>query len=104
MNALNTEQWWSGMTLPQMLEYRTGKSPDDVAYRVKGRGLWKPTTWGEYRNQVEFFALGLLELGLEPQTNVAVIGDNWPQHLISDLAAQAIEGSGIVLFPESTSE
>ncbi|TSD62386.1 AMP-dependent synthetase/ligase [Aeromicrobium piscarium] len=91
-------------TLPQLLEDRAGMTADAVAYRIKDRGLWKPTTWSEYRDQVEHFALGLVDRGMEPGSTVAILGDNWPHHLVADLAAQALGGSGVVLFPESTSD
>lgn len=89
-------------TMPQLLLQRVGDTPDAVALRVKDRGIWKPMTWREYGERVERLALGLLELGLRPGENVAIIGDNWPQHLITDMAVQSLHGAGVILYPESS--
>lgn len=91
-------------TLPNLLQERAAKTPSEVAYRVKDRGIWRPTTWARYREQVEDLALGLLELGCERGEQVAVLGDNWPQHLITDFAVQSIGGSCIILFPEASND
>lgn len=91
-------------TMPQLLLQRVVDTPDTVALRVKDRGIWKPMTWREYGQRIEHLALGMLELGLQPGENVAIIGDNWPQHLITDLAVQSLQGAGVVLYPESSPE
>jgi long-chain acyl-CoA synthetase len=91
-------------TMPQLLLQRLVDTPDAVALRVKDRGIWKPMTWRQYGERIEHLALGMLELGLEPGENVAIIGDNWPQHLITDLAVQSLQGAGVVLYPESSPE
>lgn len=91
-------------TMPQLLLRRLADTPDAVALRVKDRGIWKPMTWREYGRRIEHFALGMLELGLRPGENVAIIGDNWPQHLITDFAVQSLQGAGVILYPESSPE
>lgn len=88
-------------TIPQLLMERARTDADRVALRAKDLGIWKPMTWGEYAEQVRAFAMGLLEFGVQPGDRVAVLGDNRPECLIADVAAQAIGGNGIVLFPES---
>lgn len=91
-------------TLPMLLQDRAAESGSEVAFRVKDRGIWRPTTWANYRDNVEHLALALLELGCERGEHIAVLGDNWPQHLIADLAVQSIGGSCIILFPESSTD
>ena len=88
-------------TLPQLLADRVAQDPKRVAMRAKHLGIWKPITWEEYAERVRAFAAGLLTLGVGPGSRVAVIGDNRPESLIADLAAQSIGGQGVVLFPES---
>lgn len=91
-------------TMPQLLLQRLAESPDDVALRVKDRGIWKPITWRTYGERIQHLALGFLELGMAAGENVAIIGDNWPQHLIADLAVQSLGGAGVILYPESSPE
>jgi long-chain acyl-CoA synthetase len=88
-------------TIPQLLGEAAERWGSDVAMRAKDRGVWKPLTWEAYAERVRAFALGLLELGLRPGENVAVLGSNRPEVLIADLAAQALGGAGVVLFVES---
>ena len=88
-------------TIPQLLVEAAGRWGSDVAMRAKDRGVWKPLTWEAYAERIRAFALGLLELGLAPGDNVAVLGSNRPEVLIADLAAQSLGGAGVVLFVES---
>lgn len=92
------------VTLPQLLQQRAALKPADVAMRVKDRGIWRPITWADYRESVENLALGLLELGCGRAENIAILGDNWPQHIITDMAIQSLGGAGVVLFPEASPE
>jgi long-chain acyl-CoA synthetase len=89
------------LTIPQLLVQAAAECPDRVALRAKDRGIWKPLTWADYLSRIEAFALGLLELGLQPGGTVAILGGNRPEALIADVAAQALGGAGAVLFPES---
>jgi long-chain acyl-CoA synthetase len=89
------------LTIPQLLVRAAAECPDRVALRAKDRGIWKPLPWADYLSRIEAFALGLLELGLEPGGTVAILGGNRPEALIADVAAQALGGAGAVLFPES---
>ena len=91
-------------TIPQLLLQAAADCPDRIALRAKDRGIWKPLTWAGYRNRIEAFALGLLELGLQPGETVAILGGNRPEALIADVATQALGGAGAVLFPESLAE
>lgn len=103
--AVGTERApYPEVTLPALLQERAAKHGSEVAYRVKDRGIWRPTTWVSYRADVEHFALALLELGCDRGARIAVLGDNWPQHLVADLAVQSIGGSCIILFPEASSD
>lgn len=89
------------VTLPQLMLRAAAEDPGRVAMRAKDCGIWKPLTWQAYRDRVEAFALGLLELGVKPGETVAVLGGNRPEVLVADLAAQSLGGAGAVLFPES---
>ncbi|MGH9037816.1 MAG: AMP-binding protein [Acidimicrobiia bacterium] len=88
-------------TIPQLMLEAAERWGGEVAMRAKDRGVWKPLTWEAYAERVRAFALGLLELGLSPGENVAVLGSNRPEVLIADLSAQALGGAGVVLFVDS---
>ncbi|MDE0649984.1 MAG: AMP-binding protein [Gammaproteobacteria bacterium] len=76
-------------TIPGLLARRAASRPDEVALREKEFGIWQEITWAEYLRRVRAFALGLAELGAEEGNRVAIIGDNRPEWMIAELAAQA---------------
>ena len=76
-------------TLPGLLARRAARHPDEVALREKEFGIWQEITWAEYLRRVRAFSLGLTELGAEEGDRVAIVGDNRPEWMIAELAAQA---------------
>ena len=88
-------------TLPQYLAMRAQKHPDQVALRERIYGIWQPITWREYYEHVKYFALGLTALGLKPEDTVAIIGDNRPEWVIAELAAQAMGSKSIGIYQDS---
>jgi long-chain acyl-CoA synthetase len=72
-----------------------------IALREKDLGIWQSLTWSEYRDRVRDFALGLLKLGMRAGDRVAIIGDNRPEWVFSELAAQALGGAGVGLYQDS---
>ncbi|MDE0358270.1 MAG: AMP-binding protein [Gammaproteobacteria bacterium] len=75
-------------TLPGLLAGHAASRPDEVALREKEFGIWQEITWAEYLGRVRAFSLGLTELGAEEGDRVAIIGDNRPEWMIAELAAQ----------------
>ncbi|NPA27360.1 MAG: long-chain fatty acid--CoA ligase [Chloroflexi bacterium] len=88
-------------TLPQYLRYHYLAHPDRVAMRERIYGIWSPITWRELYEYVKYFALGLHKLGLRPQDTVAIIGDNRPEWVIAELAAQAMGAKSVGIYQDS---
>ena len=88
-------------TLPQYLRYRAREAPDRVAMRERIYGIWSPITWRELYDYVKHFALGLHVLGLRPEDTVAIIGDNRPEWIIAELAAQSMGSKSVGLYQDS---
>ncbi|MCK9363890.1 MAG: AMP-binding protein [Syntrophales bacterium] len=89
-------------TFPKLLmerakRYGSGK----IAIREKDLGIWQSFTWQEYLEKVKYFSLGLISLGFEPGDKIAVIGDNKPEWVIAELAAQAACGYGVGIYQDS---
>ncbi len=93
-------------TLPQILKRNYERYGDKkVAIRKKEFGIWNEYTWKEFYENVRQFSLGLISLVLEPEDKVAVIGDNAPEWLYAELAAQAAGGISLGAYQDSvTSE
>ena len=72
-----------------------------VAMRRKKFGIWQEYTWEDSYQQVKYFALGLLSLGLEATDRVAIIGDNDPEWYWALYATQSVGGIAVGLFQDS---
>ena len=74
---------------------------DRVALREKELGIWQPYTWRQYHDHVRDFSLGLIALGLKPGENLAILGDNRPEWVWSEIAAQAAGCASVGLYQDS---
>ncbi|MFL6722025.1 MAG: AMP-dependent synthetase/ligase [Sphingomonas sp.] len=66
---------------------------------AKREGAWQATSWAEAARQVAALAASLKDIGLEPGDRVALVSENRPEWLISDLAIMA---AGCVTVPTYT--
>ncbi|MFQ5614514.1 MAG: long-chain fatty acid--CoA ligase [Anaerolineae bacterium] len=91
-----------GETFPQLLLERARQYGDSkIALREKEFGIWQAVTWREYLEHVKYFCLGLVSLGLEREDTIAVIGDNRPEWIYAELAAQAAGAKCIGIYQDA---
>lgn len=88
-------------TLPQFLKHHAERTPNKTALRLRDYGIWQSITWKEYYEHVKAFALGLVSLGLQPEETVAIIGDNRPEWVMAELAAQSVGAKSIGIYQDS---
>ncbi|MEW6533257.1 MAG: AMP-binding protein [Thermodesulfobacteriota bacterium] len=88
-------------TVPQMFLDRVSKHPGKVALRYKYLGIWRDITWGEYLERVREVALGLSTLGVTAGDRVAVIGENRPEWLYSDLGTMFLGAVTVGIYTTS---
>ena len=93
-----------GDTLPKLLAANAARFPEKVAMREKRFGIWQSISWSALEVRVRNFALGLAALGLQREQHIAIIGDNRPEWVISELAAQALGGASIGVYQDSIVE
>ena len=79
-------------TIPRLFRHVVGERGDAVALREKHLGVWRAITWREYGERVRHAGLGLVSLGLRPRDVVAVIADNCPEWLYTDVGTMAVGG------------
>lgn len=91
-------------TLPKQLRENARIFANKVALREKRFGIWQSLTWQQYLARVRDFALGLYSLGFERGNRIAIIGDNRPEWVISELAAQSLGGASIGIYQDSVVE
>jgi long-chain acyl-CoA synthetase len=92
------------LTFPKLLRRLAAERPTDVALQEKRYGIWQPITWAEYAEYVRDVAHGLVELGVQPGDVVGVLGDNRPEWLVTELAAQSIGAAVVGVYPTSVGE
>ncbi len=90
-------------TFPKLL-VRNAETFGDrkVAMREKEFGIWQEFTWKEYHDHVKYFSLGMVSLGLQAGDKVAIIGDNRPEWVWGEVAAQAAGAVPLGLYQDST--
>jgi long-chain acyl-CoA synthetase len=88
-------------TLPKRLQAKAKHyGHSRVALREKEYGIWQEMTWQAYYDQVRHFALGLHQLGFQRGDKVAIVGDNRPQWVIAELAAQSLGGQSVGIYQD----
>jgi long-chain acyl-CoA synthetase len=92
-------------TLPKLLAELDRRFGDSrIAVQEKRYGIWQPTSWRELHGRVRDFAHGLASLGVRPGEVVAVLGDNRPEWLIAELAAQSLGACTVGIYPTSVGD
>ena len=87
------------MTLPGLLRHWAEHTPDNLALREKDHGVWERITFRQYYEAMSDCALGLRALGFAKGDFVAVAGDDTPEWMYTDLAAQSLGGACIGIYP-----
>ena len=86
-------------TVASMAREWARKAPSAVAMREKDFGIWQEYTWAQTWELVEVAAHGLLELGVGVGDRVAIHSEDRPEWVILDLAAVAVRGISVGLYP-----
>lgn len=89
------------LTIPKLFVREAQSKGDKVVLREKEFGIWKSTTWREYLQHVRALTLGFYSLGLRRDDKVALIGDNRPEGLFSEMATMAVGGAAVWIYQEA---
>ncbi len=91
-----------GATMPELLRRNAERFGDErVALREKEFGIWQSVTWRGYYQHVKYLALGLASLGFQDNDALAIIGDNRPEWVYAELAAQSLKGRPLGIYQDS---
>ncbi len=91
----------NGYTIPQIIRGNYEKRGNRVAMCMKKFGIWQRYIWKDYYENIKFFSLGLISLGLERGDVVCIIGDNEPEWLWAEFATQAAGSITTGIFVDS---
>jgi len=102
------EEWLSSVSrfsLPQILVLQAERLPAHAAaIREKAYGIWQAYDWQTYLRYTRHLALGLSSLGLRRGERAAIITNNHPEWLFSELGAQALGAITLNLFTSSVAK
>lgn len=88
----------SQFIVPKQFKAIADRLGPQVAMRHKEFGLWQEITWDTYYSSAQQLASALLELGVGKGDFVGVIGENCPNWLYIDMAAQMIGATTVGIY------
>ncbi len=91
-------------TITEMFEALTAKFAGDQRplLRYKRDGVYEGLTYDRVRADVEHFALGLLTLGVQRGDRVALISENRPEWVITDMATLSLGAVDVPMYTTLT--
>jgi len=102
------EEWLSSLsrfTLPQILALQAERLPAGaIAIREKAYGIWQAYDWKTYLRYTKWASLGFSSIGLTRGEKCAIITNNHPEWLFSELGAQALGAVTLNLFTSSVAK
>ena len=94
----------SKMTLPDLLYKGIEKFPQGLFSSTKRNGKWHETDVDDFKNKVNYFALGLYELGVRPGDKVSLHAENSTEWLICDFAILALGAVSVPIYTTQPGE
>jgi len=99
MNIPEMERWNS---LPEMFFAQLEKYRGNVLLADKRDGKWCSLTWAESADQIARLAEGLQRLGVKKGDRVALLSENRPEWVITDIAIMALGAVAVPLYTTYT--
>ena len=91
-------------TLPKLLLHNAKQFPNDVAQREKDFGIWNAVTWKQFAEHVGNMAVAFDELGITAGETIAIIGDNRPEWVWSEVTAHSVRAMSLGIYRDSLDE
>jgi len=92
-------------TLPQVLARQAERfGQSRIAIREKAYGMWQTYNWEDYFRYAKCTGLGFIGLGFKRGENIAIITDNHPEWLFSEIGGQAVGAVTLNLFTSAVTE
>jgi long-chain acyl-CoA synthetase len=94
-------------TIPELFVFLTEdynkKTTNNLMYR-KVDGKYKGISYSEFKEQTDNFAFGLAALGIKRSDKVAIISENRPEWVYSDMAILGLGAIDVPIYPSLTAE
>jgi long-chain acyl-CoA synthetase len=91
-------------TIPQRVLEQGRRRPAVPAYFEKRDGVWRPTSWREYAEQIRTVGRAMIALGLPAGGTVAMLGFNRPEWVLFQHGAMMAGGVGAGIYTTCSAE
>ncbi|MAJ24266.1 MAG: long-chain fatty acid--CoA ligase [Rickettsiales bacterium] len=88
-------------TIPHLVKYNSINYSNDTALREKKFGVWKTKSWKQCYDEIENITLGLLSLSIKNNQTIAILGNNTPRWVLSELAVQSLGSTALGLYSDA---
>ncbi len=88
-------------TIPKLIKGNYDRWGHRTAMCMKKFGVWQKYSWNDYYENVKYFSLGLISLGLKRGDVACIIGDNEPEWFWGEFATQSAGGIATGIFVDS---
>ena len=88
-------------TIPKLIKGNYDRWGQRTAMCMKKFGVWQKYSWNDYYENVKYFSLGLIGLGLKRGDVACIIGDNEPEWFWGEFAIQSAGGIATGIFVDS---
>jgi long-chain acyl-CoA synthetase len=91
-------------SIPALFAQRVAQTPDALAFQYRNGTGWITQTWAQTEVQVRQLASGLIALGVESESRVAILsGTRW-EWILADLSILAAGGATTTIYPSNTAD
>ncbi|MCX6151793.1 MAG: long-chain fatty acid--CoA ligase [Ignavibacteriales bacterium] len=94
-------------TIPELfviLSEEYSKVAEHPLMKYKSGNEWKGISYAQFGEETEIFALGLSTLGIKRDDKIAIISENRPEWVYSDMAIIGLGAVDVPLYPSLTSD
>jgi long-chain acyl-CoA synthetase len=94
-------------SIPELYQFLTedyGKNSNRFVMMRKVNDKYEGITYPQFKEQTETFALGLAALGLKRGDKAAIVSENRPEWVYSDMAILGLGAVDVPLYPSLTAE
>lgn len=94
-------------TIPRLYYHLTeeySKETNNFIIKHKVNGKYVGITYDQFKEETDLFAFGLASLGIKKDDKIAIISENRPEWVYSDMAILGLGAIDVPLYPSLTSE
>ena len=79
-------------TISKLFWHQVKARDSRTAFRQKGLGIWRSTSWRDYGERAKWTGMGLVSLGLRRGDVVSILADTIPEWLYADMGTMGAGG------------